>query len=163
VHVRWDEHLVRIFAAETEVAVHARVEPGRWAPRPGQDPAELTSTQIARLDWFKRRCSEVGPELRRWAEAAHEERGIRTFKLLQGVLALARKHTRAQMLRAATTALAQRRFRYAAFRQLVERPAPAPPERVLVSEHPAIRPMSQYTLEDFLPQPSPTPASPGGS
>jgi len=43
--------------------------------------------------------------LRRWAEAAHQVRGIRSFKLLQGVLALARTHTRAQMLRAAHTAL----------------------------------------------------------
>jgi transposase len=157
VHVRWDEHLVRIFCDEVEVALHARVEPGRWALRPGHDPAELNSTQLARLDWLKRRCSEVGPELRRWAEAAHEERGIRTFKLLQGVLALARKHTRAQMLRAATTALHQRSLRYAAFLQLVQRPAPAPPERSLISQHPAIRPMSQYTLGEFLPQASHSP------
>jgi hypothetical protein len=162
VHVRWDEHLVRVFHAETEIAVHARVEPGRWAPRPGHLPAALHSTQLAHLDWLKHRCSEVGPELRRWAEAAHEERGIRTFKLLQGVLALAGKHSRAQMLRAATTALEQRSFRYATFQELVERPRPTPPERRLTSEHPAIRPMSQYSLDGFLLQASPSLTSPGG-
>jgi transposase len=34
VQVRWDDHLVRIFSGDTEVAVHARVAPGHWALRP---------------------------------------------------------------------------------------------------------------------------------
>jgi transposase len=151
VHVRWDEHLVRVFSNDTEVSVQVRLDPGSWALRPGHDPAELTSTQLAHLESLKRRCSEVGPELRRWAEAAHEARGIRTFKLLQGVLALSRTHTRAQLLRAAATALEQRRFRYAAFKHLAERPAPPPPERMLTAEHPVIRPMQQYALAGLLP------------
>jgi transposase len=115
VHVRWDTHLVRIFYEDEEVALHARVDPGRWALRPGHDPSELTSTQASHLAWLKRRSSEVGPELRRWADAAHEERGIRALRLLQGVLRLADKHSRAQMRRAASEALEQRLFRYAAF------------------------------------------------
>jgi transposase len=154
VHVRWDLHLVRIFHQDVEVALHARVPPGRWALRPGHDPLELSSTQLSHLLWLKRRCSEIGPELRQWAEAAHEERGIRTFKLLQGVLALSKKHSRAQMLRAATHALERRQFRYVAFKGLAAQPGPPPPERVLVEQHPAIRPMEQYALEDFLMRPS---------
>jgi hypothetical protein len=161
VQVRWDEHLVRIFAEHTEVAVHARLPPGRWALRPGHDPVELTSTQHSHLEWLKRRCSEVGAELRSWAEAAHEARGIRCFKLLQGVLALARTHSRAQMLRAATTALEQRQFRYEGFKRLAARPALAPPERVLLAEHPVIRPMTQYALTGFLAPTGPTTTSLG--
>jgi len=162
VHVRWDEHLVRVFSEGVEVALHARIAPGRWALHPGHDPAELTSTQRAHLDWRKRSCSEVGPELRRWAEAAHEARGIRTFKLLQGVLALARKYTRAQVLRAAATALEQRCFRYEPFKRLCERPLPAVPERVLLAEHPAIRPLTQYALAGFLSEASERPPSSHG-
>lgn len=150
VHVRWDAHLVRIFYEDEEVALHARVGPGRWALRPGHDPSELTSTQSSQLEWLKRRCSEVGPELRRWADAAHEERGIRAFRLLQGVLRLADKHSRAQMRRAAIEALEQRLFRYAAFQRLAARPAPPPPERVLTRTDPAIRPIEQYSMADFL-------------
>ena len=150
VHVRWDEHLVRVFYDDVEVAVHARVLPGRWALRPGHDPRELTSTQQTHLEWLKRRCSDMGPELRRWAEAAHEVRGIRSFKLLQGVLRLAHTHSRAQMLRAAKHALEQRQFRYRTFKQLAARPVPPAPRRVLTTEHPVIRPIEQYTLAGFL-------------
>jgi len=157
VHVRWDAHLVRIFYQDEEVALHARVGPGRWALRPGHDPSELTSTQASHLEWLKRRCTEVGPELRRWADAAHEERGIRAFRLLQGVLRLADKHSRAQMRRAAGEALEQRLFRYAAFQRLASRPVPPPPERVLTHTDPAIRPIEQYSMADFLMAPT-TPA-----
>ena len=157
VHVRWDAHLVRIFYQDEEVALHARVGPGRWALRPGHDPSELTSTQASHLEWLKRRCTEVGPELRRWADAAHEERGIRAFRLLQGVLRLADKHSRAQMRRAAGEALEQRLFRYAAFQRLASRPVSPPPERVLTHTDPAIRPIEQYSMADFLMAPT-TPA-----
>jgi transposase len=80
--------------------------------------------------------------------------------LLQGVLALSKKHSRAQMLRAATHALERRQFRYVAFKGLAAQPGPPPPERVLVEQHPAIRPMEQYALEDFLMRPSPRPLAP---
>lgn len=150
VHVRWDAHLVRIFYEDEEVALHVRVGPGRWALRPGHDPSELTSTQRSQLEWLKRRCGEVGPELGRWAEAAHEERGVRAMRLLQGVLRLADKHSRAQMRRAASEALRQRAFRYKAIQRLAAQPAPPPPERVLTHTDPAIRPIEQYSMADFL-------------
>lgn len=146
VHVRWDEHVVRVAHDSREVAMHARIRPGQWALRAGRDAEELVSTQRTHLDWLKRRCSDVGPELRCWADAAYDVRGIRTFKLLQGILGLGKTHTRAQMLRAASTALKQRSFRYDAFKRLVNAPLPPPTARLLVTDHPMIRPMSQYTL-----------------
>ena len=150
VHVRWDEHLVRVFHNDREVALHARVLPGHWALRPGRAAQELTSTQRAHLDSLKRRCSDIGPELRAWAEAAHATRGIRAFKLLQGVLALTKKHTRAEMLQAARSALERHQFRYDAFKQLATTPVQPEPERELITEHAVIRPMNQYTLADLL-------------
>jgi transposase len=149
VQVRWDRNLVRVSHESAEVALHARVQPGYWAIAPGRDPAELVSTQRTHLDSLKRRCSDIGPEMRSWAEAAYEARGIRTFKLLQGVLGLAKTHTRARMRRAAAAALAQRRFRYATFKSLLGAPAPAAPARELIATHPLIRPMEQYALAGF--------------
>jgi hypothetical protein len=159
VHVRWDEHLVRIFHDDAEAALHARVAPGRWALRPGHDSAELNSTQSTHLEWLKRRCSDIGPELRHWADAAHEERGIRAFKVLQGVLALAKKYSRAQLLRAASGALERGQFRYGAFKRIAAEPPPPPPERVLIADHRVIRPIKQYSLADFL---TPAPAALSG-
>jgi hypothetical protein len=149
VHVRWDSNLVRVSHGSAEVALHARIQPGHWAIAPGRDPGELVSTQRSHLDSLKRRCSDIGPELRCWAEAAYDARGIRTFKLLQGVLGLAKTHGRAQMLRAASLALEQRRFRYTSFKSLLAVPAPAEPDRQLITTHPVIRPMTQYSLAGF--------------
>jgi transposase len=151
VHVRWDSNLVRVSHGSAEVALHARIQPGHWAIAPGRDPGQLVSTQRSHLESLRRRCSDVGPELRSWADAAYEARGIRTFKLLQGVLGLAKTHSRAQMQRAARLALEQRRFRYASFKSLLAAPAPAPaePERQLTATHPVIRPMTQYSLAGF--------------
>jgi len=53
------------------------------------------------------------------------------------------------VLAAVTEAHAHHHFRYQTIRQLVER-TPARPTPALVTHDPAIRPMTAYTLEDFL-------------
>ena len=50
---------------------------------------------------------------------------------------------------AVTEAHTHQHFRYQTIRQLVER-TPVRPTRALATDDPAIRPMTQYTLEDFL-------------
>jgi len=48
-----------------------------------------------------------------------------------------------------TEAHAHQHFRYQTIRQFVE-PTPVRPTPALATDDPAIRPMTQYTLEDFL-------------
>ena len=79
--------------------------------------------------------------------AALAARGVRAIRLIQGVLALTRRHPR--VLAAVTEAHVHQHFRYQTIRRLVER-TPVPPRPTLVTDDPAIRPMTQYTLEDFL-------------
>ena len=74
---------------------------------------------------------------------------MRAIRLLQGVLGLTRRHPRERILAAVTEALARQHFRYHTIRQLVER-TPSPPPPPLTTHDPAIRPLTQYTLEDFL-------------
>jgi transposase len=147
VRVRWDARLVRVFHADTLVAVHPRVGPGVFAPRPGE--REASTRQQAYVARLVGQCGRVGPALQAWAEAALEARGVRAIRLLQGVLGLTRRHPRERVLAAVTEALDRHHFRYHTIRQLVERtpPVPAAP---LTTTDPAIRPLSQYTLEDFL-------------
>ena len=146
--VRWDAHLVRVFHGDTLVMVHARVAAGVFAPRAGE--AEASTRQQAYVDRLVGQCARVGPALQRWAEAALAVRGVRAIRLIQGVLSLTRRHPRERVLAAITEAHAHQHFRYQTIRQLVER-TPARPAPTLVTEDPAIRPMTQYTLEDFLP------------
>ena len=72
------------------------------------------------------------------------------------MLRLADKYSRAQMLRAAKQALDQRLFRYAAFQRLAARPVPPAPRRALIEHDPAIRPIEQYSMADFLMAPPPS-------
>lgn len=147
VRVRWDAHLVRVFHADTLVVVHAKVAPGFYAPRAGE--AEASSRQQAFVDRLVGQCGRVGPALQQWAEAALVARGVRAIRPIQGVLGLTRKHPRERVLAAVADAHVRQHFRYQTIRQLVER-TPAPPRPVLTTDDPAIRPMTQYTLEDLL-------------
>lgn len=147
VRVRWDAHLIRVFTGDTLVAVHARVRDGLYAPRAGD--AEASTRQQAFVDRLVGQCERVGPALKQWADAALAARGVRAIRLIQGVLGLTRKHPRERVLVAIAEAHARQHFRYQTIRQLVER-TPARPVPTLRADDPAIRPMTQYTLEDFL-------------
>jgi transposase len=145
--VRWDAHLVRVFHGDTLVMVHARVAAGVFAPRAGE--AEASSRQQAFVDRLVGQCERVGPAVKQWADAALAARGVRAIRLIQGVLALTRRHPRERILAAVTEAHTHQHFRYQTIRQLVER-TQVRPTPALATDDPAIRPMTQYTLEDFL-------------
>jgi transposase len=150
VGVRWDRHLVRVFHGEIQVAVHVRVAPGLFAPRPGQKPEDMVSSQRGFLERLLLRCERVGPELRLWGEAAYQERGVRAFRLLQGVIQLTRTHTREHVLHAARLATEHRLFRYKDLQRLASLAQGTPRQPRLIDDHPAIRPMTAYRMEDFL-------------
>ena len=147
VRVRWDRALVRLFAGETLVAVHGRVAPGQYALRPGRSPHETTSTQRAAAERLLARCGRIGRPLQQWAAAAIAERGVRAYRVIQGVLGLVRTHARAQVLAAADQAHTYQLFRYKDLKRLTELAAGAPPPRALLTTHESIRALTDYRLE----------------
>jgi Mu transposase, C-terminal domain len=147
VRVRAEASLVRVFHRDTLVAVHARVAAGVFAPRAGE--AEASTRQQAYVDRLVGQCARVGPALEQWAQAALLARGVCAIRLIQGVLGLTRRHPRERVLAAVSEAHTRQHFRYQTIRQLVER-TPTQSAPTLRTEDPAIRPMTQYTLEDFL-------------
>jgi len=149
VRVQWDDHLVRVYRRDELVMVHARVPAGHYAPMPGTRTPALTTRQQAFLAQLLGRCERVGLPLHQWAEAALAERGVRAIRLIQGVLGLTRKYPREAVLRAATTALTHRLFRYKHLERLATHAAPAQPPLPLVADDPSIRPLTDYTLEEF--------------
>lgn len=150
VAVRWDEHMVRVFHGETMVAVHRRVAAGAFAPRrSGQPDGEHSSSQRAYLARLLGRCQRVGAPLLTWAEAAHQERGVRSLRLIQGVLGLVRKHPREAVLAAVTTASHKRLFRYSDFCRLTEMADSGSRQQTLIAVDPCIRPTDEYRLENL--------------
>jgi hypothetical protein len=146
VQVRWDARLIRVFHQETMVAVHAPVRGGNFAPRAGGSPGP-SSTQRAYMTKLVAQCACVGPELVAWAEAAYAEREIRALRLIQGALALVRKHPKEVVLGAAKTCLAHRLFRYRDLCRFIEIAQRAIPERRLTDVHDDIRSIHEYRLE----------------
>lgn len=150
VRVHWDAQLVRVLHADTLVAVHRTVAAGTFAPRAGEtDGAPGLTRQQAFVARLLGQCNRVGPELRQWADAALAARGVRAIRLIQGVLHLTRRHARERVLAAVRTAHAHQQYRYATIRRLAEA-TPGPARPALSADDPAIRPMTQYALEDFL-------------
>jgi len=149
VRVQWDDHLVRVYDHDALAIVHARVSAGQYARMPGQAAPEVTTRQQAFITHLLGRCERVGPSLHQWADAALAERGVRAIRLIQGVLGLTRKHPREALLRAATTALTHRLFRYKHLERLAIQATPAQACLPLISDDPSIRPLTAYTLEDF--------------
>ena len=147
VRVRWDKKLVRVYFGEIQIAVHTRVTQGTYAPSPGGPPAE-TSSQKALIAHLLGRCGQVGAELRSWAEQAHAERGVRAIRLIQGALQLTRTHPKERVLKAARLAAEHRLYRLNPLRRLAEQ-GHEPAARRLIEEHPAIRPITQYSLKEL--------------
>lgn len=147
IQCRWDRHLVRLYHDDTLISVHNRVAPGLYAPRPGQPKS--TASQDAFVARLLGRCEQIGPDLLAWAQAALEERGVRAVRLIQGVLKLTRKFPREHVLHAARKATEHRLFRYRDLSRLAEVFSERKPAR-LISDHPSIRPIIEYRLEDLV-------------
>jgi transposase len=144
IQVRWDSRLVRLIHQGQLLAVHVKLPGGAFAPGRAQDPAP---SQRLYIEALLTRCEQVGLSLRRWAEAALADRGVRAIRPIQGVLGLSRSTPREQLLQAAEIATRSEHFRYHEIKDLVM--SPSQPRAPLLTDHPAIRPLSEYQLEDL--------------
>jgi len=144
VRVHWDEHLVRIYLAGTAVAVHTRGPAGSWSTRPEHRPPHKPASQSAWEATLLAKVERIGEHALAWAKEAIKEREVRSYRLLQGVVALTRKHPRELVDWACGVALERRCFRYRALRRIVEEAAARAPAPQLLQRHPVIRELADY-------------------
>jgi transposase len=145
VWARWDARLVRIFNGRWEqIAVHVRHEQGRFSTH-GQ---HLAKEKINGLEhgasYLLRKVSAIGPQTQDWAEAMLTARGIEGTRVLQGLLALTKKHTSQTLENACEIALSHGCFRLRTIRQLLKREAAKQEPLPFLNEHPLIRPLDDY-------------------
>jgi transposase len=146
VWVRWDGRMVRIFNERMQqIAVHTRQEPGRFST-PSQYIAAEKITGVERgTAWLLGRvANRLGPQSTAWAQAMIEARGIEGVRVLQGLLSLAGRHRASAIEQACELALGYGAFYLRTIRSLIERQAPQQELLPFVSDHPMIRPMSEY-------------------
>jgi transposase len=143
--VRWDARLVRVFNHRWEqVAIHVRSEPGRFNTNGDHVPAEKISGLERGAGYLLGKVSGVGPQAHQWAQATVTVRGIQGTRVLQGLLALSKKHNSETLEKACETALSYGCFHLKAIRRLVECQADKQQPLPFLNEHPIIRPLDDY-------------------
>lgn len=145
VWVRWDGRCVRIFNDRVElIATHVRHEPGRFSTQRVHIAAEKISGVERGAAWLLGQTRRIGTEAARWSEAVVEARGVEGVRVLQGLLALAGKHSSASLEKACAIALSYGSYRLKTIRTLLDREAPRQESFAFMDEHPIIRSLSEY-------------------
>jgi len=146
VKVQWDENLVRVYARGRSVAVHSRKPTGAFATRPEHRPVHKPAREEAYVAGLLSRAELIGPNALQWAKMACDERGVRAYRLIQGMLSLARNFPRERIEWACRLTLEKRLFRYKILRRLLEREK-AGTISPLIQSHEIIRELSEYAEE----------------
>ena len=146
VWVRGEARMIRIYTLKMElITVHVRTEPG------------LSRTEDAHIHPLKRRladrgttyllerCQSLGVNVGAWAVAMHRHRGIEGIRVLQGLIALARKTPTESLERAAAKALQRAAWRLGDIKQALAEPANVVQVDFLET-HPLIRDMEAYRI-----------------
>lgn len=146
VWVRGESRLIRIYSLKMEaVTLHPRVEPGRTHT----DDAHLHPLKRRLADrgtvYLLERCQAFGPNAGAWALAMCQHRGLEGIRVLQGLLALARKTPAEQIERAAAKALQRAGWRLGDVKQALAEPANVVQVDFLET-HPLIRDMQTYQI-----------------
>lgn len=148
VWARWDAHLVKIFNHRREqLAVHVRQEPGRFATAEAHVPKMKKSAVEKGASWLLEQTSRLGPQVGQWAEQMLAARGIPGVRVLVGLLALARRHSYADLDRACQIASSHQAYRLRALRELLQdapREVGVQEAMEFIDTHPIIRGLSEY-------------------
>jgi transposase len=145
VWVRWDARLVRIFNQRFEqVALHVRREPGRFSTLGEHLAAEKISGLERGAEYLLNKVRSLGDQTHAWAQAMLHARGIEGTRVLQGLLALAKKHPAESLEHACKTALSHGEYRLRTLRKLLQYQPPAQEPLPFLDQHPIIRPLTDY-------------------
>jgi transposase len=163
VWARWDSKLVRLFNERMEpIAVHLRQEMGRFRTDPAHIHAHKRTLIERGADWMLDRCHLLGRSTGAWAQALYRQRGAECLRVLQGLLAMAEKHSPAHLDQACQLALGHGAWRLKDLRELIARPT-VQEQFVFLQDHPLIRDLKTYdnlVPVCFTSAPETTPHSP---
>ena len=149
VWVRAETRVLRILNHRMEqIAAHARVQAGRFATSDEHIHAHKRSAVERGADYLLNRCRLIGPNTGAWAAGLHAQRGIYGLRSLQGLLALAKRHSATRIEEAAAIAVHRGVWRLRDLRRLV-----AEDEKLVqidfLEEHPLIRDLDAYRISAF--------------
>ena len=145
VWARWDARLVHLFNHRWEqIAVHVRHEQGRFSTHAAHIAREKINGLEKGAEYLLNKVGAIGDRTQQWAEAMVIARGIAGTRVLQGLLALTKKHSSDALEKACEIALAHGCWQLQTIRRLVGRTADKQEPLPFLDEHPLIRPLEDY-------------------
>jgi hypothetical protein len=156
VWARWDVHLVRLFDARMRpIAVHPRKEEGRFSTNHQHiAPQKINGIERGAAHLLNR-VRDIGAHADQWAQAMVHARGIQGVRVLQGLIALSRRHPADRIDRACEMALSHDAFRLGTIRTLIGRDAESADQQPslpgFIDEHPIIRSLADYASWSITP------------
>jgi hypothetical protein len=145
VWARWDGRMVRVFNQRLEqISLYVRREPGKFSTLAQHVLPEKISGVERGAAWLLNKVRLIGPQAHTWAEAMLAARGIEGTRVLQGLLALEKRHPQEALEKACEIALSYGAFRLRTIRKLLARDALPQQPLPFLDEHPIIRPLDDY-------------------
>ena len=151
VWVRWDSRLVRVFNHSfKQIAIHSKVEPGRFRTSASHIPAEKVSAVERGTDALMRQIATIGPHTKAWSQLVIATRGVQGVRVLVGLKSFAGKHSSSELEQACETAISYGACRLKSIRNLLKRKTADKQQQLeFIEEHPVIRPLSDYSIESL--------------
>lgn len=145
VWARWDQRLIRIFNHRLQqIRIHVRMPAGKFST----DPQDVHPQKISGVErgatWLLHKVQQIGPQSHAWAQAMVTARGIEGTRVLQGLLALKKRHPAKTLEKACEIALSYGAYRLRTIRKLLSRNPPPQQPLPFLDEHPIIRPLDDY-------------------
>lgn len=146
VWVRHDSHLVRIFDESLRhIATHVIIERGRFQTDAAHIASQKTSPIERGIAHLHGKMQLVGPSATQWADAVVAGRGVEAARVLQGVLAMSRKHSGDAIEAACGIAVRSGAINCRIIRTLLKRqPGVKQTTMEFMEDHPIIRPIGEY-------------------
>jgi len=145
VWVRFTSRVVRIFNLRMkQIAFHPKADRGRFSTDMHHVPASKINILERGIAYLLGKVKSVGPKTHAWAEAVVAARGIEGHRVVQGLIALTRKHAPDELESACETALSYQCYALRTLRKLIGRQAEHQKPLEFLAEHPLIRPLDAY-------------------
>ena len=146
VWVRHDSRLVRIFDENLRLIItHLTVEPGRFQTSVSHIASEKISPIERGIGHLHGKMRLIGPSATAWANAVVAGRGVEAARVLQGVLAMSRKHSGDAIEAACGIAVRSGAINCRIIRTLLKRqPEATQTTMEFMEDHAIIRPIGEY-------------------
>lgn len=146
VWVRYTNRTVRIYNHRMqEIALHVRVEPGRFSTQRGHIPYEKISNPERGNSYMLKQADRIGGNAGAWARAMLKNRGIPGVRVLNGLLQLADKYTATAIDKGCKSALETNVFRLRELKEYIKDGYNAEQLKFeFLTDHPLIRRMDEY-------------------